>query len=1587
MAPRPLDVTLALDPKQTPFDYIVVGSGAGGGPLAARLALSGKRVLVLEAGLDPAVAKPEPGDPTTHPDLPDPECDKTAQERDEPRRRKKTWLPTWRPRWWKRLRGIEDVPREPQPEDKYRDVTQVPAYHGPATEDPDMSWTFSVRHYADDQRQQDDTKYDPSQDRSSAGGPKGGIQYPRSSALGGCTAHHAMIVVKPNDRDWNAIARRTGDEQWGADVMQGYFARIENCLYYTSYDGYFRQFLGAVYDLARKLVTLVNPRYQLDWGGHGFTGWQKTSFIDPVVIAGIVWRDWTFVKLLLRVFKHLLLRRGRVWALKESISRLRVIQSLDPNFRSARGAHGQLAFIPIGTDGQRRTGVREHLLRTAQCHPDRLVIHTGVLATRVVFEAGTAKGEPPRAVGVEVHPGPHAYDASPLHQAAGARRVVYYARQEIVLAGGAFNTPQLLMLSGIGDQAHLADHGIQGPRDAAGKEVAPAVHLPGVGQNLQDRYEVSVISETDKEFSTLKGVSFDPDDPKDPALVQWKEGKGGLYSTNGGALAVFAKSQKQMDAPDPDLFIFGVPAAFRGYYWNWSKELLWRAKGRPEVSRKLWSWIILKAYTRNNRGTVRLHSGSAFEQPEICFHSFRETAHGLGGTDQARVLAEAGDDLAALADGVAFVRELNGKIRFQEEIQPGPAIRNASPELTRWIEKEAWGHHACGTARMGSDPWQPDPALLRDTGAVLDSRFRVHGVARLRVVDASVFPEIPGYFIVTPIFMVGEKGADVLLADSEKYPQELETAEAAAIATRRARANQPAGQPAAPGDEQNLPPDTVGVAFSGGGIRSATYCLGFLQALAARGRLRNVDILSTVSGGGYIGAFLGRLYTRLADGVSDRVARVQEKLTTHSAELFWLRTHANYLSGEGRTDVMTNLAAVWRNLLGIHICIGILMVAAFSLLRWVSGDVPSVPTDVLGYVLPIALSPWWWLPLLVLAGVVAPIWFGFWIAPWPGLERPPILPLVAWMALLAGAVAGLRIPGGSTVAMLAIGVLLLAWVAQELSQWQLRPGTQPRTYGLIARNRLTRAQATSLVWLTAATLWFLLDTAARSAAHQRMMPPAAGTMAAIALVLPFLRQLASRLTARSKDGERLVSLGKLVMGGAALTLAAFLLFALDVIAHTAFDTSPTVGTWLFWVTLGVSLALGRALGFANLASLQPLYSARLVRTFLGASNESRLGGGWEARPTVEAADSDDDIDFNRYHPEEHGGPLHLINVCVNETVDAASGRHLRQDKGLSMCVGPCGLSVGLRYHSLWSKGGRARPLRVSSDPQSFHVLARGADEEVNVERLRLGQWMGISGAALATGAGRLTSLPLSLLLGLLNARLGYWWDTRIKPGARPGRYPPTLVRRIKGLPGWVFRAQGMILNEWRSYFGGPSQRLWYLSDGGHFENTGLYELVRRRPALIIAVDAGQDQDYRFEDVALLVRRARMDFGANFRWVEPAGPVPDWKALQQTLGTAAPPAWIQDWIDPKALGQVWKIQREGTFTAALARVTYDDDPQKVSWLLVVKAGVMPDLPLDVTCYSKGHPAFPNQSTFDQFLDDDQWESYRLLGEHAGKAVLA
>ena len=610
------------------WEYIVVGSGPGGGTVAARLAELGHTVLVLEAGGDPSSLS---GGNQIHPD--------------------QNTLP---------------------------DDYQVPAFHPNATENDALKWDFFVRHYENTEQQKRDSKYYANYQ----GDPVDGVLYPRVGALGGCTAHSAMIVVYPQNADWQKIADDNGDESWTPERMRRYFEKLENC--------HHRPF-----ERALKFLTGLNPTR------HGFGGWLRTEKAIPV---GSVIGDQPLLDTIFNGIKAALQNSGDEAA--EIVEALET--QLDPNdWRTVKANAVGIHYTPLSTSNHARTGARERLLDVRNRYPKRLRIEFDAVASRVLFN------ERNQAVGVEYRKGQKLYRPYGIPANEGETRRVLASR-EVILCGGAFNTPQLLMLSGIGPKDQLDRWGIK-----------PVKVLAGVGKNLQDRYEIGVVHRLNKDFESLHGATFTKGDGP---YEEWAKRRTGIYTSNGVILGVTRKSAK---ASLPDLFCFGLLGNFHGYFPGYSKL--------PAEQHDRLTWAILKAHTLNHGGEVTLKSADPLVAPNVNFHYFEE------GTDKAGV------DLDAVVEGIRFVRRLTAGLSFMKEELPGPAIES-DDQLRSFVRDNAWGHHASCSCRIGKES---------DNG-VLDSSFRVHGVSGLRVVDASIFPKIPGFFIVSAIYIAAEKAADVI---------------------------------------------------------------------------------------------------------------------------------------------------------------------------------------------------------------------------------------------------------------------------------------------------------------------------------------------------------------------------------------------------------------------------------------------------------------------------------------------------------------------------------------------------------------------------------------------------------------------------------------------------------------------------------------------------------------------------------------------------------------------------------------------------------------------------------------------------------
>jgi choline dehydrogenase len=622
----------------TGYEYIVVGSGTGGGPLAARLALAGHKTLLIEAGDDQGA--------------------------------------------------------------NYN--ATVPAYHARSSEDEAMAWDFFVRHYADDARQARDYKttyQTPSGGEYTGLNPPAGSKikgtlYPRAVALGGCSAHNALLTIYPYDSDFEYIADLTGDASWSAKAMRQHFQRLERNAY---------------------TVGL----------GHGYDGWLGTDHVS----LSLPLSDGQLLSNLL----------GGAFALGNLTDKLFNIGTVllgDANHGAAtRDKTASYFQVPLTSDGGRRNGAREFILAVRDAknrdgskkYP--LDVRMNCHVTKVTLDQSSS---PPRATGVEFLDGAYLYRASP--RSASAKKGVpgtATASREVIVAGGAYNSPQILKLSGIGPAAELRKHGIP-----------VAVDLPGVGTNLQDHYEVAVQAKMPKDFSLLEGCSFTGDPATDPCLKRWNSptllGDRGVYQASGLVVVMYYPSTKS-ELGDFDLTILGGPANFRGYFPGYSVN--------ATQDHDVFSWAVLKGQPRNRAGTVTLRSADPLDVPDIAYNFF-DTGSG-----------DAAADLTAMAEAIEIARDaFDRQLIDTREVLPGEGVKTRA-QIETYIKDTAWGHHASSTCPIGADG---------DPMAVLDSKFRVRGVEGLRVVDASVYPKIPGTFTAVSTYMVGEKAAADILQELKK---------------------------------------------------------------------------------------------------------------------------------------------------------------------------------------------------------------------------------------------------------------------------------------------------------------------------------------------------------------------------------------------------------------------------------------------------------------------------------------------------------------------------------------------------------------------------------------------------------------------------------------------------------------------------------------------------------------------------------------------------------------------------------------------------------------------------------------------------
>jgi hypothetical protein len=369
-----------------------------------------------------------------------------------------------------------------------------------------------------------------------------------------------------------------------------------------------------------------------------------------------------------------------------------------------------------------------------------------------------------------------------------------------------------------------------------------------------------------------------------------------------------------------------------------------------------------------------------------------------------------------------------------------------------------------------------------------------------------------------------------------------------------------------------------------------------------------------------------------------------------------------------------------------------------------------------------------------------------------------------------------------------------------------------------------------------------------------------------------------------------------------------------------------LGVWLLLCVLVLAVAI-RCVD-VNLFSLHAVYGNRLVRCYLGASRPDAPGGVRCTAPTrrpdpVTEFDPDDDLHLAQLRIEDdttvYDGPFLLINTALN----LVRGDRLdwQERKAESFLLTPlfCG-SADTGYR-----------LTATGDVQS----SRGYGGNI-----WLGNAVTLSGAAASPNMGYHSSAAVTALLTVFNARLGAWLGN-----------PASSTQWVSAGPTWGFAYLFKELFGWTQ----AKEGYVYLSDGGHFENLGAYELIRRRCQFIIVSDAGQDREHRFQDLGNLIRKCRVDFGID---------------IEMDLG---------------ALSR--NDEGHCRWHCAVGRIRYDnvDAGASPGTLIYLKPSLTGDEPADVLHFARCHPAFPHDSTVNQFYNESLFENYRALGRHVATTV--
>ncbi|MEU8226635.1 hypothetical protein [Kribbella sp. NPDC048915] len=672
------------------------------------------------------------------------------------------------------------------------------------------------------------------------------------------------------------------------------------------------------------------------------------------------------------------------------------------------------------------------------------------------------------------------------------------------------------------------------------------------------------------------------------------------------------------------------------------------------------------------------------------------------------------------------------------------------------------------------------------------------------------------------------------------------------------------------------------ITCSGGGIRSASFCLGALQLLRERGLYDKASTVIGVSGGGYMAAAFHVLRRTCTDPFSPG-----------SPELARLRRQTRYLLSGGRAMFRAALSVLFGVVVNL-LLIGITLRAIAWVLGWFLAD-----QGVISDGLEVHWRPddsWFFVGMSVFLLAVSALTFVI-EKVWDRWARMPDVV----RTILTG-IGNITLKYGVPVAVLLLGVPGGLYLLGKLSN---DSGEQPSLPSLLLA---------------------LVD------------PTKQGVASFSALVVVLLglgKTLWSGLTV--EDDEKTGIRARLAMflrtkvapwAASAIIVVAAVVVLLRWTVGYATDPAYQQDWGVAVILVAIALAI-KVLTDANRTSLHSFYRERLSRAFLVKRQDNGAAVALDYHLRLRYSDWAKPLD---------GGPQLVIAGVAN--VDDPDFVPTQRD-----CVPFVfdAAQIGIVGDRSLPDGGR----RETADyEREADVLKR----EVTVPAA-----MAISGAAFSPLAGRVNARtrPVRLLLAVLNARLGVWlpnpyWNNRAE-ASFPDRHG--FLPKIRRYVGSVIDKPGpyRLLHE---AVGSTSmyERRIYVTDGGHYDNLGVVEALRRRPAQVIAIDASNDAEDRFTALAEAIATARMDHG------------------------------IEISIDPSSMARGSKPRADRAWTYGIATHPLEDGDEKPykTEIFFVKAVLAGDLGWDLEQYAAGHPDFPRRTTGDQFYDEWDFEAYRHLG---------